>query len=92
LLKRNEWSRVGDGEYLLGALVDTLHERGENILAQERVVNLGDQGVKTVVGLLLVGLEETLDVNLNKDLLDGNDVSLLTLTIVLLYIGSLQKI
>jgi len=77
--------RGGGGGYLLGALVDALHEGSEDLLSQERVVDLGDQGVKTVEGLLLVGLEETLDVDLGKDLLDSNHVNLLTATVVLLF-------
>jgi hypothetical protein len=70
---------------LLGALVDALHEGGEDILRQEGVVELSNESVQAGVGLLLVGLEETLDANLVVDLLDGNNVSLSAATVVLLF-------
>lgn len=70
---------------LLGALVDALHEGGEDILGQEGVVDLGNEGVQTDVRLLLVGLEETLDTDLVVDCLNGNDVGLIAATVVLLF-------
>lgn len=34
---------------LLGTLVDSLHEGGEDFLLQERVIDLGDQGIDASV-------------------------------------------
>lgn len=50
------------------------------------MVDLGNEGVQADVGLLLVGLEETLDADLVVDCLDGNHVGLIAATVVLLYI------
>lgn len=79
--KRRETSSKSN---LLGALVDALHEGGEDILGQEGVVELGNEGVQAGVGLLLVGLEETLDADFVVDLLDCNHVGLIATTVVLL--------
>ena len=49
------------------------------------MVDLGNEGVQAGVGLLLIGLEETLDANLVVDLLDGNHVGLIAATVVLLF-------
>lgn len=69
-------------KYLLGALVDALHERGEHILAQQGVVELGDQGSETDKRLLLISLEHALNIELLEDLLDSNNVSLVAAAVV----------
>lgn len=48
------------------------------------MVNLGNQGVQTVIRLLLISLEQSLDINLLEDLLDDQDIGLLATTIVLI--------